>query len=555
MSIQVNGNAAAINWESLLQQIGDLSKTAETGEKPALTFTTTAADGSARTVTVQIPDDLEFPATVDQNAIDSLCAKLAADTELGVDAAQIERLRGGLTSALEASGVPESVASLSRSKSVMFDLYKLMALLVEVAQKQRDATRELRAAESQQIQTSIQAQAEKQHNAAVTSMIASGLCCLVQVGAMAFSLVKQANAFKTQLATLETSGVGSARQNLAMLKAGESAQGAQQQLQSARAAVGETTANRIDDAFIEADVAKGHVQAREIQLQDNAARLQRLQNVQQPLRREDIPQGSNLERAQQRLDSFHDYKALQANPHRTAAETTRMMNYGSQFDNVTEQQLVDEINAARPEAATQFQQTVRANENELNGLRKTANAKLDSTLKTFEDAYDTAVRQRADVTPETSKAEIARLDGNLQTASNDLRYARAYAANERIATTTANERQLLTAQAEARLGDAQTLLRGDTSYIKAGQVIQRGEGVNALINSVGNCVQNIIQNSNAMMQAEATKIGAQQQQQREELEQMKDLFSQAGELVEAVVNLMKAISSAETQSMHDAIQV
>ena len=71
----------------------------------------------------------------------------------------------------------------------------------------------------------------------------------------------------------------------------------------------------------------------------------------------------------------------------------------------------------------------------------------------------------------------------------------------------------------------------------------------------GNCVQSIIQNANAMQQAEVTKEGAVQEQQKEELEQMKDLFNQAGDLVQAVIQLMQAIGSAETQSMRDAIQV
>jgi len=45
-----------------------------------------------------------------------------------------------------------------------------------------------------------------------------------------------------------------------------------------------------------------------------------------------------------------------------------------------------------------------------------------------------------------------------------------------------------------------------------------------------------------------------QQQQQEELEQTKDLFGQAQNLVDSVVQLMQAVSAAESQSMRDAIQ-
>ena len=559
MSIQVNGNAANVNWESLLQQVGDLAKTSAAGDKPVLTFTATAADGTPREIKVNIPDDLELPSTVDQAAIDSLCAKLAADPLPGVDAKQIEELHAALTSALQSSAVQSSIGGLATSKNVMFDLYKLMALLVEVAQKQRDASRELRAAESQQVQTSILNQAQAQRDAAVTSMIASVLCCAVQAGAMTFSLYKQASAFKTQMASNETSGVGSARQNLSMLQAGESAQGAQQQLNSARTAIDDASAQRIQDSFDPASAAKSQMQAREIVLRDDTAKLQRLQNVNQPLQEGDIPQGEQgnaLRTANTRLAEFREMQQLRNGPQPLdEAPANRLASLENKFQGVTEEQLSNELNTARQDVAVQLQQTVQNDQTALENAKTQANARLDSTLGTYEDAYKSAVRARAEVGPNASKADIAELDRRLETASADLKYARAYAINERAQVTTSAERQRLTLNAESRLGEAQALMRGDTSYIKAGQIIQRYEGINSIINAAGVCMQNIVQSTNAILQSEATKQGAIQEQKKEELEQMKDLYNQAGDLVRSVVQLMQAVISAETQSMRDAIQV
>ena len=555
MTIPVNGNFSPVSWESLLQQVGEFSKASEIGDKPVLTFTTTEADGTQRTVSINIPDDLDLPSTVDQGAIDSLCAKLAADPDLGVTPEQIEQLREALTAALLDAGVSETIEGLSTSKSVMFDLYKLMALLVEVAQKQRDAAREMRSAESQQIQTSILNQADQQRSAARTSMIASAICCAIQVGAMAFMTVKQATAFKTQMASMETTGVGSARQNLSMLKAGETAQGAQKQLAATRTAVGEQTANRVTNSFDEASVAKTNVQAREIVLRDDTAKLQRIQDTTQPLQEADIPQDSSLARAQTRVNQFREMQQLEAKQNPTPEETTRLNELHNQFEGVTEEQVNTELTQARTETAAELRNTVEADRTALEEARTTANSKLDSTLKTYEDAYDTAVRERAEVGPKATKEEIAQLDSNLEKATADLKFARAHAANERISITTADERQALTVQGETRLNEAQNRLRGDTTYLKAGNTIQRAESINGIINVVGNCVQSIIQNANAMQQAEVTKEGAVQEQQKEELEQMKDLFNQAGDLVQAVIQLMQAIGSAETQSMRDAIQV
>lgn len=610
MTIQVNGNAPSVNWESLLQQVGNLSKPAAAGEKPVLTINVTQADGSQRTVQINIPDDLDLPSTVDQAAIDSLCAKLAADPDLGIDAKQIEEFHAALTAVLQAEGVPENIQTATTSKGILFDLYKLLALLVEVAQKQRDASRDLRAAEAQQIQTSIVNQANIQRSAARNSMIASAACCIVQGVAMGYSMYKQASAFRTQLASLETSGVGSARQDLAMLKAGESANGALQQLNDTRASVGAPTANRVAGSFERAEIARATAQLKEVQLNNDTAKLQRLQNVNAPLQAEDIPAHPDLETATTRANQFQEMKQLQAVENPNEQQTNRLNELQNQFRGVTEQQvnsdlhaaqldsantrlnefhemehlrslpqpldegpgtrlnqleakyanvtgqqLTTELNDARQAVAGDLQATFAEKQVVLTTARADANSKLNSTLKTYQDAYDNAVRQRANVNPKASKAEIKTLDANLQKAEADLRFARAYVANERVGITTTAERQNLTAKAEVRLAEAQNMMRGDTSYIKAGQLIQRQEGINLLINSVGQCVQSMIQNYNSMRQADATEVGAAQTQMQEDLEQMKDLFSQSGELVQSVLQLMNAINSAETQSMRDAIQV
>jgi len=559
MSIQVNGNTSGVNWESLLQQVGNLTKTTEAGDKPVLTFSTTAADGTPCEIKIAIPDDLDLPATVDQAAIDSLCAKLAADPNLGVDAKQIEELRDALTATLQAVNAPQTSSALATSKSVMFDLYKLMALLVEVAQKQRDAARDLRSAESERIQTSIQNQANIQRDAATWSIVGAITCCAIQGVAMGISLYKQASAFKTQMASLETSGVGTARENLTMLQAGESAQGAQQQLASARAHVDDATAQRIQNSFDNAAISKGQMQAREIHMGEAATKLQRIQNVNAPLQEADIPQGAHgdaLRTANTRMNEFQEMQQLRNGPQPLNEQpAARLATLEAKFQNVTEQQLTDELNTARQNVVADLQQTVQNDQTQANALKAQANNRLDSTLKTYEDAYKTAVRQRAEVAPNATKAEIKALDQRLETAGNELKYARAYAINERLDVTTAAERQRLSVNAEGRLTEAQALMRGDTSYIKAGQLIQRYEGINSLINAGGVCMQNIVQSINTIKQAEATEEGAVQERKKEELEQVKDLFAQAGDLVQAVVQLMQAISSAETQSMRDAIQV
>ena len=219
MSININTNANAVNWESLLNAIDGATKTdgaQGVADTRSVTFTTTV-DGVETPVTVKIPDDLELPATVDSAAIDSLCEKLVKDTGLNFTEEQIKQIHDTLSSTLEKlSGAVNTDPTV---KTVMFDLYKLMALLVEVAQKQRDAMREMRLAENLSVQKAILNQAEAQREAAVTGMIAGAICCAMQVAATGVAMYQQAKAFNSQLGTERTSGLDVARQNMEMMKA------------------------------------------------------------------------------------------------------------------------------------------------------------------------------------------------------------------------------------------------------------------------------------------------------------------------------------------------
>jgi hypothetical protein len=215
MSINVNANATAVNWESLLSKLGEVTKTqgAEGAAGTTNVTITTNVDGVETPVTIRIPDDLEIPGEVDQAAIDSLCAKLSADTGLNLTEEQIEQFHEALTNALNET-LSAAGSGKSAKANAMFDLYKLMALLVEVAQKQRDANREMRQSESQAIQASILSQAQAQRDAAITGMIAGAICCAVQVVATIAVMAKEGAAFKEQVSSLETSGVNNAKTTL-----------------------------------------------------------------------------------------------------------------------------------------------------------------------------------------------------------------------------------------------------------------------------------------------------------------------------------------------------
>ena len=124
----------------------------------------------------------------------------------------------------------------------------------------------------------------------------------------------------------------------------------------------------------------------------------------------------------------------------------------------------------------------------------------------------------------------------------------------RFEITTPEERQGLIEQAKARVSAAQESLHGDLTYVKAGNTMRRAESFNALANTIGSCIQGLIQHGSALGQANITAEGGAQKKKEEEMDELKDLFSQAGDLVKSVLQLMTAIGNAESQSMRDAIQ-
>ena len=702
MTIQVNNALSGVNWEALLQQVDSLGKASGTGEKPVLNFTTTAADGTPRTVQVNIPDDLETPATVDQAAIDSLCGKLAANPDFGVSTEQVQQLHTQLGNVLKSDGVSDSFCALPGSSNVMFDLYKLMALLVEVAQKQRDSARQLRESESVQEQTAILNQAEEQRTDAYASMISSLVCCGIQVAAMGISMGVEMKSFHTQMETVRTSGVESARENLATLQTAETLEGAKTQFQTTREKVGTSASLDVDLSFNKepTDAHKAAMDAKK-PLDDDIVQRATLRSGNK-LPAAKLEEHPALKTAQERVDAFEKAQKLEAKGEQklSPAEASQLKDLHAKLDDyATEkagkglleanaevfgddakaeassvetankidqkiermkalaareaapkeavaqeeaptqkkaapqeeasapkkavpedpaskaapaakkdapaedpaqdpkkvpagggdapakaseeapagQGLCDaekkelaelrkeiygsakesakaDLKQARADALEEVEKSIKTHQESFDKARATANEKINAALKPYEEAYDAALGARASAAPDTPPKEIERLDGELEAAGKKLQYARARAAEMRFEITTPEERQVLIEQAKARVTTAQDNLHGDLTYVKAGNAMHRAESFISLANTIGGCIQGLIQHGAALGQANITAEGGAQKKKEEEMDELKDLFNQAGDLVKSVIQLMAAVGNAESQSMRDAIQ-
>lgn len=611
MSIQVNTGANAVNWESLLGKIGELTKTESAdGVSSATSVTiTSTVDGVETPIVINIPNDLELPGAVDQAAIDSLCDKLAADTGLNLSKEQIAEFRNVLSSTLkEVMSASSTDVGAKSLKGAMFDLYKLMALLVEVAQKQRDATREMRLAENLSVQKSILSQAEAQRDAALTGMIAGAICCAIQVGFTFYSLSQQTKAFNAQLGTEKTAGLDVASQNVDMLKAANTQVNADKQLAKVKTEVGglnsltpgQDIKTRVENNFSNQQAneatmrfndAKTAVQTKTelsgtLRLLSSDAYINDVtSDVVAPF---DGPEVAGVKTAVAKLDAYKaEMSAKLDQVNNLSAEDKQFLleKGGEKFESLsmadrarimdikTRHMQVDRIDFGpksmselKADVKTAFDDAITTVENQLapNGQLKTeldlardnlrAQVKLD--IQKFEDSYDAALKDYNEVSKTGTKAEIEAASKRLETAGNELKYARAlgYSKLSSPDVTDAKTHLADVEGARAKYNQAHTTRANSVDYIKASNAINKAQAHNNLISAIGSFGQSFVQNLSQYQQAEATKMGAEQKKSEEELDQTRDLFNQAEELVNNIVQLMNSVRQAEVQSMRDAIQ-
>ena len=599
MSMQVNNNSveASKMWETLLSSIGDVQKTTTAEGKEALTVTVGEGE-SVRTITM-VPDDLELPQTADSAALDSLVSKIA-DLGFEMTDAEVATFKEAVTQAYGAASQALSDVKSNSKGNMMFDLYALMKLMVEVAQKQRDAQREMRNAENQLVQKAIQNQADQQRDAAWLGLVVGVTCGLISAGISFGMMVGQSNAASKQSDLANNAGLDASTTKVDMLKMADTVQHAEQQLATIQNKVGGETSSRVlsefdakisgGDAgnlktkFLEAkstlEQSEANLGVKEIQLEatkavhaekvgeqntaqqeydakalevglaDKQAAFDQAVGAKQQYIREEM--SANRTPSQEKLAEY-DAKTLEAKTALDAAKQTL-----SPF----------ETRLANAKIAVADAQGNVANAQNDVALAKSAidTAKADlakaksdyvETLKSFgddyADKYQVALDRQKNPPEGVDKKTLA---ADVKNAKNEMLMARALEARalaEPGTLSLAEQKQLV---AGAKMENDVNLrrLNENEDYKQAGMRIQYLMGMSGIVQAIGGTLQSMSQNLSALQQAEATRQGAEQQRENEMLDQTKDLFAQDQKVIDAVVQLMQAILQAETASMRDAIQ-
>jgi hypothetical protein len=593
MSIQVNTGASAVNWESLLSKIGDVTKTTNNEGKELITLT--MKDGnSMRTLTFGIPDDLDQPEKVDDDAIAALCTKLAANKDVfNISDADIEMVRKGLTSALAEINKAASAPGSSQGKSVMFDIYKMMALLVEVAQKQRDATREMRQAQSLQVQTSIQNQANEQRTAAITGLIAGTICCGMQVITTGVALYKQGKAYVKQTSTAGASGLDSARQDAAMLKTANTADASAKQLAKVQSDVGnnpsgidgKTVEQAVNDGFQRSHDAAQRLASAKGDLQTTIEERQTYENLradENHLTSEDVAGLTgetghaikstvaameaqkklvDLGVSQENIDSFITKKQNFASlPMQDKVEVMNMQKqYGDLLGDIgdrTSTQLKADLHNTLETKVNDLRTAEQTGKTAVETARTAYRDAVKADITRFENEFEIARHEVDSITKDTPKADADAAKAKFTAAKDKLRLARAigYDKLAQPGITTENEYFQDVKNATDKITLVDHARQNTTEYKDAQRTIDRTNTAISITNMLGSAVQSMITNVNQWQMSDVTREGAAQKQDEEQLEQTKDLFQQAQNLVESAIQLMQAVIQAENQSMRDAIQ-
>ena len=468
--INVNTNTSLQgiqNWENLAK----LLETNSTGNVKNGTIdldkgqiTITINDGTnTQSVNVSVPNLGTVDGAPDTAALKTLADKIiAVATELsasgsiaadGTLSAQLKDAITKLEAALSASGANPTSANTVNTSKALFDLYKLMAIMVEVAQKQRDTSREIRLVENQQVQNSIRQQAADIRSAAIISL-GFGIASAVVSGIMSgLAMYKQGKAFDQQ--TNAAKNLNTPMENLKTAQLASSPAAAEANLQSVTAKTPQNIIDKVNQQF-------------------GAAKTDFVRDI--------TAADTRLRTAEQAQDDMEPYEVLEA-----IGRKRGMLLRGNEVEIKTKQ--------GDP-----------ANKQAVADLRK------ENT------------------------------------------YLRAYTAKLKADHASDSTKNLDLSVAQNKYDFAKRAMELDNKYMGSQKMMNRWMGIQQLqmsLAQMANASGNMI---SQMVQAKATMEGAEQTQHNEQLDQIKDLFSQAETVIQAVIQLMQAVLSAENDSLMEAIR-
>lgn len=243
---EVNGlGMTNANWDlainDYLQKQGMSGVAASASvEAGVVNVTLTDEAGEVRTLSLEIPE-LEDPNAKSTEEISQLILdKLEADTA---------DIKAAYNELCEMVATGEIGPTSTGPKKILFDIYAMMALMIDIAQKQKNAAMALAEAELQSTVSAIERQADKQHAAAIANM-AVGICLSVlQIGVTALAAYKSYKASASVNQAEGALGLHQAGEDLSMLVKAKNEGASKVQMDKAGKGLTGDQKKTVDDLF------------------------------------------------------------------------------------------------------------------------------------------------------------------------------------------------------------------------------------------------------------------------------------------------------------------
>lgn len=554
MSVTFNPNA---NWNSLVGEAMQGTALARAGDAKAvqgadgnLTVTFTGANGLSQTVTIAPPALDEATGTLTEEGLADLRAKL--------DGA-FDALKAALGRATTLSA--SDTAPATDAQKMLFDIYALMQLMLEIAQKERESARTQRQADLSREVADIRCQAEQQRTAArnglIMSCVFSAASICAQAGTFFASSAAQASAAKMTKA----SGVDQAQQNLSLLsakngaetganltKAGKSMTPGQLQAAKANFAKSETAKATLDNA----------VEQREAHIEASA----RGKAITAELDGKIAPKQAEVDRLTAEVETLESDIA-QAGEARAAV--------GGKGESALDAELAEKKTAlTKAQGELDGLRAQREDALEAAGASDAKLQALNEKVKTANDAYVDALNldqsqleaklgaKRLELTqlerdPAANKAEIKAAKAEIADLEQQRTWGRAYVTDQKMKGGYTDSLAADIEAAEQSFGKATKMLEHDAAY-KAAEARAHGwQTAGDLLRQTGQLLDSVTQSVTGMQQAAATEYEAAAKTAEDARAESDDLAASAQQLVQSVLDLLQAILAAENQSINQIV--
>lgn len=417
-----------------------------------------------------------------------------------------------------------SILGSFRGKPVMFDIYALMNIMQEMAQKMRDSLRELRNMENQTIQTNIRAQAAIQRNAAMQSMVAGAVLCGIQMTIAAVTTGVSIKNLAKQSAMMKSGGVDimTKQNNLANTIGNETA--TKNMVKSITSQYSDTEitlegiemAESPDPAACEsAEKALNKATAK----LNNLGEIRKLQEQARPLSTND----------QNRLNELCNKEGL--NPDEKV--TDEALNKAADD---TRSATIELDRARGGDILKQNEKVVETAANEYKAARAKANDEISQKGK-VSDGTQTELRN--------AEAKLLLSRGKQIMIANKLIKSGNINYNDTINSIKLDSSKMLSEAHEGSITKA--------DQINFGKLQARLSLAMSANQAFGQLGQSIISGIKELVSASATELQADQKMQEDQLDQLKDLFAQELSVIQKVFQLFEAITQKESSTIENII--